>query len=300
MKFDTTQRHSASVQKVLEYILVHRDDSATIESLSKVACFAPFHFHRVFRSVTGDSVQRYIRRLRLHYSINQLLFTEETILNIALQAGYHSHEGFTRAFQQNLGVAPSSLRAFSIKSCRAGSSEGISESACKRIADRLFWIPVQQGSLIRKKVIFRSHFGVCGEVQNCWKQLYAQARACGLNLEISQPIGIMYDHPLRSERIRYDACLTVDPDFKGSSDLAMQVISAQECVVASHHGPYSLSSYTYVQLVNQCALRQTGSVTPLPYYEIYQQFAPIAGQEIHTDIFVPLAQPNGKRVSQNA
>jgi AraC family transcriptional regulator len=300
MKFDTVQRHSASVQKVLEHILIHREDSTSIENLSRVACFAPFHFHRVFRSVTGDSIQRYIRRLRLHYSVNQLLFTEETILSIALQAGYQSHEGFTRAFQQNLGVPPSSLRAFSASACRAGSSGGISESVSKRMAACLFSVPVQHGSLIRRKVIFRSHFGPYGEVHECWKQLYAQARTCGLNLDTSQPIGIMYDHPLRCERVRYDACLTVDSDFKGTSDLAMQVITARECVVASHHGPYSLSPYTYMQLVNQCALKQVGSIAHLPYYEVHQHCFPITGYEAIADIFVPLSAPGAKRNAESS
>lgn len=292
MKSDTAQRHSAGVFRALDHVLVNSDNSAaTIQKLSKVARFAPFHFHRVFRSVTGVSVQRYIRRLRLDYSINQLLFTDGTILNIALQAGYQSHEAFTRAFQQSVGVSPSALRvAFAAGSQPGTSSERVSAANSSAIACRLYPVSVQRRPLTKAKVIFRSHFGPYVDVPECWKQLSAQAVSFGLNPSQLRAVGIMHDHPLRCERVRYDACFVVGPEFGGSSEFAMQVLPDPPCAVTPHFGPYSLTPYTYIRLVNQCAIQGTNSIVPLPYYEVYQEGPPTVSQDARADLFVPLAR----------
>lgn len=293
MKSDTAERHSAGVYRALEHILVNRDDSTTtIQKLSRVAHFAPFHFRRVFRSVTGQSVQRYIRTLRLDYSVNQLLFTDDTILNIALQAGYQSHEAFTRAFQQSLGVAPSTLRVVFAARRSSGANDRRLPALSSHLANRhLSLVNVQHGSLRKAKVIFRSYFGPYVDVPECWRQLYAQASALGLSPRHMRPVGIMYDHPLACERVRYDACLTVSPDFRYSPDFAMQIVRDRLCTLTAHRGPYSLTPYTYVRLVNQCTIQEAGSITPLPYYEVYHECPPTAGQDVHADIFVPLAKP---------
>ena len=110
MRTVTIMHHHSRVGKALRYISVNLHRSFTVEDLSRVACYAPYHFHRIFRQITGEPVHRYVRRLRLEVSAYHLLFTDDNIIHIALEAGYHSHEAYTRVFQQMYGTTPSRFR----------------------------------------------------------------------------------------------------------------------------------------------------------------------------------------------
>jgi len=298
MRSDTAQRHSASVVRVLEHVRVSADDSVTIRDLSRIAHCAPFHLGRVFRSVTGESIQRYLRKLRLEFAVNQLLCTDETIISIALRAGYQSHEAFTRAFQQRVGLLPSTLRAaFGVASRRERCCEVISELSSNLLAGRWFSLAMGRTPLPGGKMIFRSHFGPYNQIPDCWKHLYAKVCSMGIDSGHLQAVGIVYDHPLQCECVRYDACLRVGRGLGGRPDLAMQVIVDADCVVATHHGPYQLTPYTYMRLVNQCAIEGVGLPGQLPYYEIYGGYPPITDNSVHVDLLVPVADYDAQRLA---
>src|SRR5262249_34051831 len=75
-----------------------------------VACFSLRHFHRIFRGLIGESIAEHQRRLRLERAARRLRDTDRPILDIALDAGYDSHEAFTRAFRAHFDMAPSEFR----------------------------------------------------------------------------------------------------------------------------------------------------------------------------------------------
>src|SRR5580692_146497 len=99
------------LEKVIEFIGKHLDDDLDLTQLSEVACFSKYHFHRLFTAYTGLSLQQYIRWLRLKRAAHQLIVDKEkSIIEIAMNAGFESHEAFTRAFKQICGVSPSEFR----------------------------------------------------------------------------------------------------------------------------------------------------------------------------------------------
>lgn len=67
-----------------------------LDELARAAAYSPFHFHRLFRSATGETVRQYQRRLRLERAAYFLTHGQDDILKLALDAGYGSHEAFTR------------------------------------------------------------------------------------------------------------------------------------------------------------------------------------------------------------
>ena len=73
--------------------------------------FSPYHFHRIFKGVVGEGVNEYVRRLRLESAAVALKTTDRGVLQVALDAGYGTHEAFTRAFRQLFGVSPTQFRA---------------------------------------------------------------------------------------------------------------------------------------------------------------------------------------------
>lgn len=99
------------LNKVIEFIGKHLDEKHTLTQLSNIACFSKYHFHRLFTAYTGVSLQQYIRWLRLKRAAHQLIVDkDQSILNIAIDAGFESHEAFSRAFKQTCGKNPSEFR----------------------------------------------------------------------------------------------------------------------------------------------------------------------------------------------
>ncbi len=97
--------------KVTDYIGQHLDDEISLESLSDIFYISKFHFHRLFTAFTGLSLQQYIRWLRLKRAAHQLIVEkDQSIINIAFNAGFTSHEAFTRAFKKACGISPNQFR----------------------------------------------------------------------------------------------------------------------------------------------------------------------------------------------
>ena len=97
--------------RVIDFIGKHLDEELELDELCRIACFSKYHFHRLFTAYTGLPLMGYIKWLRLKRAAHQLIVhKEETIINIALDAGFETHESFTRAFKQVCGQSPSEFR----------------------------------------------------------------------------------------------------------------------------------------------------------------------------------------------
>ena len=99
MKSETQQTYQERILKVLVYIQNHLDETLSLEELAGVAHFSPYHFHRIFRGMVGESLMEHVRRLRLERAAHRLKFTDSPVTRIAFEAGYETHEAFTRAFR---------------------------------------------------------------------------------------------------------------------------------------------------------------------------------------------------------
>ncbi|WP_138493521.1 AraC family transcriptional regulator [Paenibacillus pinistramenti] len=98
------------IQQALEYIEHNLDQELTMIRVAARAGFSSFHFQRIFHTISGYSVQEYIRNRRLSAAYTRLVSSRASILDIALEAGYGSQEAFTRAFAGYAGVTPAKLR----------------------------------------------------------------------------------------------------------------------------------------------------------------------------------------------
>ncbi len=98
------------VQRALWYVEGHLSDDITLEQVAKVAGLSRHHLVRAFGWATGRSVMRYVRARRLSEAARRLACGAPDILPVALEAGYGSHEAFTRAFREQFGVTPDEAR----------------------------------------------------------------------------------------------------------------------------------------------------------------------------------------------
>jgi len=99
------------VGKALWFIESHFAEDISLGEIATVAGVSRYHVTRAFGEATGLSVMRYVRGRRLSEAAKSLCDGAPDILSVALDAGYGSHEAFTRAFRDQFGQAPETVRA---------------------------------------------------------------------------------------------------------------------------------------------------------------------------------------------
>lgn len=95
---------------VIRYLEKHFNDPLNLIEVAALANFSPYHFHRTFKAVQGETLADFIRRLRLEAAANDLFKTKQPIINIALDYGFSSSQNFAKPFKQHFGVTPSAFR----------------------------------------------------------------------------------------------------------------------------------------------------------------------------------------------
>jgi AraC family transcriptional regulator len=98
------------VERALWFIESHFGHDVTLDQISEVACVSRYHMSRMFAVTMGIPVIRYLRARRLSEAARALAKGAPDILSVALDVGYGSHEAFTRAFREQFGVTPESVR----------------------------------------------------------------------------------------------------------------------------------------------------------------------------------------------
>ena len=105
----TEQDYRARVARVVAAIVADPMAEHRLEDLAALAHFSPFHFHRVYASIVGESVSATVRRVRLARAARLLAQGGESITQVGQAVGYDSPQAFSRAFGQFAGQSP---RAF--------------------------------------------------------------------------------------------------------------------------------------------------------------------------------------------
>src|ERR1700733_626695 len=99
------------MHRVTAYIDQHLDQFLDLETLAEVAHFSPFHFHRLFSALMGETLGSYLRRRRCEVAATRLLAQPKlSILKIALGVGFGSAEALAHAFNARFGCSPTTWR----------------------------------------------------------------------------------------------------------------------------------------------------------------------------------------------
>lgn len=110
MKPDLELHYHQILAGVIEQVLRCRSGPIRVPELATAAGFSRFHLARLFHHTTEETLEQFLRRIRLERSAYMLLNSNQSILEISVDSGYQSPEAFSRAFRQSHGCLPTIFR----------------------------------------------------------------------------------------------------------------------------------------------------------------------------------------------
>ncbi|MDP4089019.1 MAG: AraC family transcriptional regulator [Bacillota bacterium] len=96
-----------TIQDSINYIEENLKENLTVEKISEKTGFSPYHYYRLFNAYVGMPVMQYVRRRRMLHAIHDLASNEKRIIDIALEYGFNTHSGFSKAFSKEYDCSPS-------------------------------------------------------------------------------------------------------------------------------------------------------------------------------------------------
>lgn len=109
-KEGTVLKQLSLLERAIEYIENHLHENIGLNDVSRETGYSYYHMTRLFSSVLGESVGRYINRRRLYSASEKLIRSDQRVIDIALDCGFKSPEAFSRAFKAAFGSSPIDYR----------------------------------------------------------------------------------------------------------------------------------------------------------------------------------------------
>lgn len=97
------------IEKALAYIDEHIEEKLSLNDIANYLGYSPFYVSRIFSQIMGISIVSYVRMRKLQFAFSSLQ-KSKTILEVAYQYGFESHEGFTRSFKRFFGFSPKVIK----------------------------------------------------------------------------------------------------------------------------------------------------------------------------------------------
>lgn len=245
------------IRRVLRFIQEHLDDSLTPERCARVAHFSLYHFHRVFSGLVGESLSAHVRRIRLERAAGELRRTDETVLSIALRAGYQAQEAFTRAFGVHFGVPPTTFRRLpepiefprTLSGVHFGSDDVVSRFVPREKESSMIDVMITKHPAHR--LLALPHSGNYLTIDKTFERLVAEAGAASLIEPDGMSIGIYYDDPdvTPQDSLRAHAGITAKKEgAQAPPGMEWLEVPAGEYAIGVHRGPYEklLDSYRWL------------------------------------------------------
>ncbi|MFC3746676.1 GyrI-like domain-containing protein [Paenibacillus sp. GCM10012306] len=273
--------YTRQVNAVLDYIHTNLDDDLSLERLAEVAGFSPYHFHRMFKHVVKETLNKYVNRVRIEKASKLLVFHENmSLTEIGLECGFSSSAGFSRSFKIFYGMSPTNYRLqFNIFKPR---SVTFAEKHFRHKMQVAGYLSIDIDETIRwahhyvhtaqivhfppVKVFSIRHSGLSDtgltpELSHAFDKAFRQAHHNGLLSSEPEIIGVSYDDPymVPLEKCRYDACVTVTPHSESRDDLEIATLPGGKYAVIEIRGSIHLL-WLLSGLLAQSWLPQSGYV----------------------------------------
>lgn len=275
-KPETRVRYAQRMEPVLHWLASHPDTAPDLYQLADLACLSPYHFHRIYRALMGETVNGTVQRIRMHRAAVALAGSEDSVRVVASRAGYTSDAAFNRAFGTFFGMPPGRYRE-----ARSGPLD----------PKELSMYPISIESFPGTTLAVLKHQGDYQEIGPVFVRAFMLAGALGLARPEATGFGVYFDDPeqVPTDQLRSLAGMSVAPDADVGRDLERFEIPAGRCAILTYTGPYNEISKPYSWLFSEWLPNSGLEPADFPVFEQYlndPRTTPAA--ELQTRICLPV------------
>jgi AraC family transcriptional regulator len=238
------------INRVVDYIDAHLDEDFSLENLSEVAHFSPFHFHRIFSALTGETLNHYIKRIRLQKAGSMLLSDyERPVSDVAALCGFNSTAVFCRAFRAHFGKNTGDFRKYWQEQERKNGQSESNNNQSAPDSTMYFsdeFINLNRNIHMEKNItvkdmpamdlIYCRHTGPFDQIGGAYEKLFKWAGPRGLlRFPETKTLTVYHDDPkvVDPEKVRQSACITVDAEVKAEGEFGKMHLPGSKCAVGS-------------------------------------------------------------------
>lgn len=263
------------INLAVDYIEANINSKITTKDLAKISSFSEFHFHRIFKLITSETVNQYIKRLKMGKSFRDLTIGNDSVTQTAFKYGYNSSANFTRDFTLFYNTNPSVKKREKVKQMIIPDLNDIS-----LVFDTIKEIP-------NIKIYYsRIYTGYdTGEIIDAFNHLFSVAKKYNLNNNDLNYIGIGYDDLdfTDPDRCRYDAGFTLvnkDSTNFDTNELNSKILTPGLCSIYTFKG--NISNYTLIwdYIIKSMILSSEYTPSDEPHFEMYF--------DDHTKFYLPV------------
>lgn len=279
-------------------------NARTLDDLAQISGWSRFHFHRHFKSITGETPKQYELRLRVERAAVSLQASTKQIIDIALETGFASHEVFTRAFQRQFKISP---RAYRVKYGRnhtaqhlknaqiarsVGPCVGLFHLSAKQIGRQIMpTSDIENKDLAEQPILYIQRQVPQTQLQvlfaECFPKLYGHCMANGIEMA-GQPIARYVS--IGAGKWTVDCAIPIASAAQSDGEIEAGTLQAGSTAVATHQGEYDSLAESYAVIEEW--VQQNGWKNNGPIWECY-----VTSPAEHpnpadwkTDIFWPIAK----------
>ncbi|MCU7495336.1 MAG: AraC family transcriptional regulator [Ignavibacteria bacterium] len=292
---ESIKEYESRIRRVLNYINDNLDKDLSLEILSREAYFSPYHFHRLFSALTGETPLEMVKRLKLEKAAN-LLVTDRSlsITDAALRCGFSSSASFARSFKEHFGCNATEWRESGfIEHAKALNEES---KNCKEHSrnwkefriEEVYFSSVDNNSpetnlrRITMNVEIKTkpalhlayvshHEGYNSKIGQAFDKLCRWAAPRGLLKPDTVFLGISLDNPdiTPADKCRYNACISVPENIKEEKGIGVMDMPELTCATYTYEGLQDGIDKAYKEVYSKWLPQSGYQPGDFPSFEIY-------------------------------
>jgi AraC family transcriptional regulator len=294
MRQPVLHRHAAGIERVVAHLRACMAQPHAplpdLEDLAAIAHLSPFHFHRLYRALTGETVGHTVARLRLSVALRQL-GAGGSVTAAAMAAGYDSPQALARAFRARLDVTPASLRG-DARAVAPLLEHLASPRLAAADAERLP-LRVSIEDVAPFEVVVLRQRGAFEDLDRGFGRLFDWAMRAGLGERLERLVGMpLADHRDVAPRAHVFDCAMAFGDGLAAppAPLALRTLGGGAYAMLRHVGPYEGLEDTLDRLLAEWWPGSGRALRDVPVFHHYLDDPDLVPASIlRADLYVPLA-----------
>ena len=284
------REYARRVNAALEFIDRNLGEDISLAKLASVACFSPFHFHRIFSAFVGELPAEYVRRLRLEKAARYLATDQDsTVTDIALACGFSTSALFCRLFRARFGMTPTVWRTEASiyrknrqhdRKIGKDASFGIGVSLSAKPKYTMRRTPMKKHPVVKVKdipplrVAYVKHMKGYEDAEGigeAFRTVFCWAGPRGMIHPDMKVLGVCLDDPeiTPKDKCRYCACVTVTESAKAEGQVGIMTLRPGKYAVGRFEGGEEIFKEAYAYMYGDWLPQSGWQPDDAPSFESY-------------------------------